>query len=143
MARHIDDDEIVYVRDDGGSGVKWFLAGAALGGVLALLFAPHSGEHTRRLIRRRARDLRDLAEDGLEELGDRFEEGKTRVREEADRVKDAVHDRVDDLRERAADTVGAVRGASHSARDELERRLADARVRRRAAAMADDEEPVI
>jgi gas vesicle protein len=143
MARHIDDDEIVYVRDDGGAGVKWFLAGAAFGGVLALLFAPQSGEHTRRLIRRRARDLRDLAEDGLEELGDRFEEGKARVREEADRVKDAVHERVDDLRERAADTVGAVRGAGHSARDELERRLADARVRRRAAAMADDEEPVI
>jgi HEAT repeat protein len=65
------------------------------------------------------------------------------VRDEAERVKEAFRDRVDDVRERAADTVGAVRGASHSARDELERRLSDARVRRRAAAMADDEEPAI
>jgi gas vesicle protein len=142
MARR-DDDEIVYVRDEGGSGIKWFLAGAAVGGVLALLFAPHSGEHTRRLIKRKARDLRDMAEDGLDELGDRFEEGKERVREGAERVKDAVRDRVDDVRERASDAREAVRGASHSARDELERRLADARTRRRAAAMADDEEPAI
>jgi gas vesicle protein len=142
MARH-EDDEVVYVREDGDSGVKWFLAGAALGGALALLFAPHSGEHTRRIIRRKARDLRDLAEDGLEELGDRFEEGKDRVRDEAERVRDAVRDRVDDVRERATDAREAVRGAGHSAREELERRLADARVRRRAAAMADDEEPVI
>ncbi len=142
MARH-EDDEIVYVRDDSGSGVKWFLAGAALGGALALLFAPHSGEHTRRLIKRKARDLRDLAEDGLDELGDRFEEGKDRVRDEAERVKEALHDRVSDVRERASDARDAVRGASHSAREELERRLADARARRRAAAMADDEEPAI
>jgi len=142
MARH-EEDEIVYVRDDSGSGVKWFLAGAALGGVLALLFAPHSGEHTRRLIRRKAEDLRELAEEGLEELGERFEDGKERVREEAERVRDAVVDRVEDVRGRASDAAGAVRGASHTAREELERRLADARVRRRAAALAEDEEPAI
>lgn len=142
MARQ-DDDEIVYVRDDSGAGVRWFLAGAVLGGALALLFAPQSGKETRRQIRRKARDLRDMAEDGLEDLGERFEEGKDRVREEAGRMKDAFHDGVDDIRERAHDAAGAVRGASQSAREELERRLADARSRRRAAAMADDEEPAI
>ena len=142
MARN-EEDEIVYVREGGGSGVKWFLAGVLVGGGLALLFAPQSGEATRRMLRRRARDLRDLAEDGIEELGERFDEGKERVRDEVDRVKDAVRDRVDDVRERAADAAGAMRGAGHSARDELERRLADARVRRRAAALADDEEPAV
>lgn len=142
MARH-EEDEIVYVREGGGAGVKWFLAGVLLGGGLALLFAPQSGEATRRMLRRRARDLRDLAEDGIEELGERFDEGRERVRDEAERVKDAVRDRVDDVRERAADAAGAMRGAGHSAREELERRLADARVRRRAAALADDEEPAV
>jgi gas vesicle protein len=142
MARH-EEDEVVYVKEDGGSAVKWFLAGAVLGGGLALLFAPQSGEATRRQLKRKARDLRDLAEDGLDELGDRFEEGKERVREEAERVKESVRERVDDVRERAADTAGAVRSAGHTAREELERRLADARGRRRAAAMADDEEPAI
>jgi gas vesicle protein len=142
MTRH-EDDELVYVREGGGSGVKWFLAGVLLGGGLALLFAPQSGAATRRMLRHKARDLRDLAEDGLEELGERFDEGKDRVRDEVGRARDAVRERVDDVRERAADTVGAMRGAGHSARDELERRLADARVRRRAAALADDEEPAV
>ena len=142
MARH-ENEEIVYVRDDSGSGVKWFLAGAVLGGALALLFAPHSGEHTRRMIRRKAEDLRELAEEGIDELGERFEEGKERVRDEADRLKGRLQDTVEDVRSRASETASAVRGAGHTARDELERRLADARVRRRAAAMADDEEPAI
>ncbi len=65
------------------------------------------------------------------------------MRDKAAEVRDAVRDRVDDVRERATDARDAVRGAGHSAREELERRLADARVRRRAAAIADDEEPVI
>jgi gas vesicle protein len=142
MTRH-EDDDIVYVRENGGSALTWFLAGAVLGGGLALLYAPHSGEATRRLLRRKARDLRDLAEDGLDELGERLEEGKGRVRDEAERVVDAVRERVDDVRERASDVAGAVRGARHSAREELERRLADARVRRRTAALADDEEPAL
>lgn len=142
MARH-DDDELVYVRDDGGTGVKWFVAGAAVGGIIALLLAPHSGKKTRKLIRRKARHLRELADEGIDELGDRFEEGKERIREEAGRVREALHERVDEVRGRAADTASAVRGAGASAREELERRLADARGRRRAAAMADDEEPAI
>jgi gas vesicle protein len=143
MTRHSDEDELVYVRDDGGSGVKWFVAGAALGGIAALLLAPHSGKKTRKLIRRMARDLRDMADEGLDELGDRFGEGKERVREEAGRVREAIHDRVEDVRGRANDTAKAVRGAGATAREELERRLADARRSRRAAAVADDEEPVI
>lgn len=142
MARH-EDDEVVYVKDNGGSGATWFLAGAAVGGVLALLFAPQSGRKTRRLMARKARKLQSLAEEQLDEFGDRLEEGKERVREEAGRVRDAIRDRVDDVRERAGETASAVRGAGASARDELERRLADARVRRRATAMADDEEPAI
>jgi len=142
MARQ-EDDEVVYVREGGGSAVKWFLAGAVIGGGLALLFAPRSGEATRRLLARKARDLRDLAEDSLDDLGERFEEGKERVREEVERVREGVRERVEDARGRAADAVDAVRGAGHSAREELERRLADARVRRRAAALADDEEPAI
>ncbi|HQR18490.1 MAG TPA: YtxH domain-containing protein [Gemmatimonadales bacterium] len=131
MARH-EEEEIVYVKENGGSAVKWFLAGAVIGGGLALLFAPQSGEATRRQLKRKARDLRDFAEDGLDELTEKFEEGKERVREG-----------VDEVRHRAADAAGAVRGAGHTAREELERRLADARVRRRAAALADDEEPAI
>ena len=61
-------------------GVLWFCAGAALGVTLALLFAPHSGDHTRRKLRVAARTSTDkLAEQGkqLSELGrEMYEKGR-------------------------------------------------------------------
>jgi gas vesicle protein len=49
--------------------VLWFLIGAAVGAGIALLYAPASGEETRRHIRRKAEDVREtLAETGEELL---------------------------------------------------------------------------
>ena len=48
------DGEVYIVETDRGSGIGWFVLGAALGAGLALLFAPASGEETRRRIRREA-----------------------------------------------------------------------------------------
>jgi gas vesicle protein len=39
--------------------VMWLLIGAAVGAGVALLYAPQSGEKTRRLITRKAEDARD------------------------------------------------------------------------------------
>jgi gas vesicle protein len=44
--------------------------GALLGAGLALLFAPASGEETRRVVRRRARGLSHQAAEGLEDARD-------------------------------------------------------------------------
>ena len=41
----------------------WFVAGAAIGATVALLYAPHSGRETRRMVKRKARE-------GSEALGD-------------------------------------------------------------------------
>ena len=57
----------------GGSGVAGFavgiLLGVLLGAGVALLYAPDSGDRTRRHLKRGIRRLRDEAEDGLDRAG--------------------------------------------------------------------------
>lgn len=48
-------------RDEFGAFLVGFLVGAASGAVVALLFAPQSGEETRALIGERSIELRDKA----------------------------------------------------------------------------------
>ncbi len=68
------------MEENENSNVVWFVAGAAIGATLALLFAPTSGEDTRRYIRRKAERSRDVVEDRGRELADRgrdlFERGR-------------------------------------------------------------------
>lgn len=70
------------MAENGGSKFGYFLAGLGLGAVIALLFAPRSGEETRQYVRerveegvdsvkRRARELREQAEE-LTEKGKEF-----------------------------------------------------------------------
>ena len=83
--------------EETGSKALWFVAGAAMGATIALLFAPSSGRVTRRRIGRAAekgkdtladtgRDLadksRDLYEKGrriADDAADMFERGKKMV----------------------------------------------------------------
>ncbi len=133
MARDDEGREAVYLVRDGDSPLKLLLTGAAIGAALALLIAPADGEETRRIVGRRVRQLRDMAEDGLDELGDRLTDGTHRLR-------DRVQDTVDDVRTQASDVTEAVKSAGTTAREELERRLADARARRQGDVVEDEEE---
>ena len=69
-------------EDGGSSGIRTFAAGLMIGALLgagvALLFAPQSGEETRRVISRRARRL---AEDAREQ----YDEAKHRLRRARER----------------------------------------------------------
>jgi gas vesicle protein len=83
--------------DKTASSLVWFLAGAAAGAAIALLYAPQSGHQSRKFIRRRAEDSRDaLAEAGkdvldrgreyydkgrkiAEEAGELFERGRKKL----------------------------------------------------------------
>lgn len=124
-----DDRRVVYV-ERGGSSVKALLLGALIGAGLALLYAPQSGEETRRGLKRRLRKVRALAEEKVDELGERFSgrgRGESEPQFPAERIADDLDDAEDDV---APEMVAPPRGG---AREELERRLEQARARRRGA----------
>ena len=71
-------------KSSDNSPAVWFLAGAAIGATVALLFAPASGKDTRRRIARRAAEGRDYVEDLAEEIGDKGREYYEKGRRLAD-----------------------------------------------------------
>lgn len=64
----------------------WFVAGAAIGATIALLYAPQSGKETRRVIRKKTREGRETLAEASRDLVDKgrdlYEKG-LRVADEA------------------------------------------------------------
>jgi gas vesicle protein len=121
-----DDDETPYVvieRSEPGVGA--FVAGIAIGAGLALLFAPKTGEETRRDLQRRARRVGDQAQDFVSEvtesMSQRFQEARSSVEEHIDSARSAV----DLKRRQVTNAVDAGRAAAQQARVELEQRIAE------------------
>ena len=83
---------------DGGTFLTGLVIGAAVGAGLALLFAPASGDDTRRLIRKRARSLSRDAERGWsrarKRAGGILEEKKEALRDRLDQGLEAVEDQL-------------------------------------------------
>jgi hypothetical protein len=146
--------EVVYIEREGGdSSVKSLLWGMAIGGALALLYAPRSGEETRRSLQRSLWKVRAMTEEKLDELiqeygpggqrglggalGNAFGGGPLTADPEAEEYED--EDFEDDMSDLSDE--GPAAGPA-SAREELERRLADARARRRSSGSSDYEEPL-
>jgi gas vesicle protein len=67
-------------QDNDGNSLAWFLAGAAIGAAIALLYAPQPGRETREAIRRRALEERDrlakTGRDAMERGRELYERGK-------------------------------------------------------------------
>lgn len=126
--------EVVYV-ERGDSSAKWLFWGAMLGAGLALLYAPSSGEETRRVLQRRLWKLRALTEEKFDELAQQFGGPRDSLQDFED--EDLDEEEVFEPREVPS---GRGRPPRPSAREELERRLAEARARRRVA--GDIEEPL-
>jgi hypothetical protein len=126
--------EVVYV-ERGDSSAKWLFWGTVLGAGLALMYAPRSGEETRRGVQRRLWKLRAMTEEKFDELAQQFGGPKDSLRDLED--EDLEDEELFEPRE-----VSSARGrpSGPSAREELERRLAEARARRRSA--GDIEEPL-
>jgi hypothetical protein len=126
--------EVVYVERGGDSSAKWLFWGALLGAGLALIYAPSSGEETRRNLQRKLWKLRAMTEEKLDEITQQFGGAKDALEGVMDEEED--EESGGDLEARGFQG----RGSRSSPREELERRLADARARRRSP--ADLEEPL-
>jgi len=126
--------EVVYV-ERGDSSAKWLFWGALMGAGLALLYAPSSGEETRRNLQRKLWKLRAMTEEKLDEISQQFGGGKDSLEGLMDEEEDEEIE--GDLEDRG---FSGRSPRSSSPREELERRLADARARRRSP--GDIEEPL-
>ncbi|HWR15831.1 MAG TPA: YtxH domain-containing protein [Terriglobales bacterium] len=68
-----------------GTAITFLFIGLGIGAVSALLFAPHSGDKTRKIIRRKYEDAVDSVEDWAEQAADMWEKGKDSVSDLRDR----------------------------------------------------------
>lgn len=129
MARHeeYDDERVVIVERDGGMGVGTFLLGLAVGAGAALLFAPASGEETRRRLqdeaRRAGQRVKDMTDELTDELTDRVERTRSAIDDRVERARDAVSSRA----RAVGDAAHAGREAAGQARSELERAVSESK----------------
>jgi len=100
-------------RDEFGAFLVGFIVGGLSGAVVALLFAPQSGEETRALIKDKSIELRDKAQITAEEAIARAEAVAADARARADELTKQLRDRgqevVEDVRERSKSAMEAVR----------------------------------
>jgi gas vesicle protein len=83
------------MSDNVGSKVSFFLVGLGIGTLLGILFAPKSGEETREYLASRADEGREYAQRKARELRERAEDLIARSKEIMARQKEAVAGAVD------------------------------------------------
>ena len=100
-------------RDEFGAFLVGFIVGGLSGAVVALLFAPQSGEETRALIKDKSIELRDRAQQTAEEALARAEataaEARARADELARQLKERGQTVYEDVRERSKSAMEAAR----------------------------------
>jgi gas vesicle protein len=100
-------------RDEFGAFLVGFIVGGLSGAVVALLFAPQSGDETRALIKDKSIELRDKAQISAEEAIARAEAAAADARARADDLARQLRERgqgvVEDVRERGKTAVESVR----------------------------------
>ena len=100
-------------RDEFGAFLVGFIVGGLTGAVVALLFAPQSGEETRALIKDKSIELRDRASQTAEEALARAEAAAAEARARADELAHQLRERgqavYSDVRERGKAAVESLR----------------------------------
>ena len=109
-------------RDEFGAFLVGFIVGGLSGAIVALLFAPQSGEETRAFIKDKSIELRDKAQITAEEAIARAEAAAADARARADELAKQLRDRgqevVEDVRERGKSAIDAVRKTTAKKSDE-------------------------
>ena len=100
-------------RDEFGAFLVGFVVGGLTGAVVALLFAPQSGEETRALIKDKSIELRDKAQMSAEEAYARAEaaakEARARAEELAHEARARAEQLAAEVKERGKGALEAVR----------------------------------
>ena len=100
-------------RDEFGAFLVGFIVGGLTGAVVALLFAPQSGEETRALIKDKSIELRDRAATSAEEVMARAEAAAAEARARAEELTREARARAtefaNEVRERGKSAMDAVR----------------------------------
>jgi len=81
-----------------GSFITGLLAGAAIGGILALLYAPRSGKETREQLRNK-----------LDDLEKEFEILKGKAAQKSENIKQDIADRLADLQREIEHLSGSIK----------------------------------
>lgn len=83
------------MAENGGAKFGYFLAGLGIGAIMALLFAPRSGEETREYLRERYEDARDTTKRKARELRERTEELVEKGKDFVERQREGLEAAVD------------------------------------------------
>jgi gas vesicle protein len=83
------------MADNVGSKVSFFMVGLGIGALLGILFAPKSGEETREYLSSKADEGREFAQRKARELRDRAEDLIERSKEIMAKSKDTVASAID------------------------------------------------
>lgn len=78
----------MHMSDEDTGKFLWFVAGAAVGASIALLFAPASGKETRRYISKKACEGREALSDTGKEIADKGRDLYDKGRKLADEAAD-------------------------------------------------------
>lgn len=125
-------NEVPYIIVEKSGNLGAFLWGAVAGAVVALLFAPKSGEETQEELKEGARRLKDDAEERITELRRELEEGYERARTDLSQRLEEAREEVRERRLQAEEALKAGRDAARRARGDLERRVAESKAAYRA-----------
>ena len=107
-----------YRRDSGeniSTRLTYLLIGGGIGAILALLFAPKSGEELRGDIADATRRGIDRSREAAQQLGDRASEYYQTGRERAGQYYEATRDRASELYSQAANKVGEAASTAREA----------------------------
>jgi gas vesicle protein len=75
-------------QNNGGTVFAWFIGGVAVGAAVALLYAPDSGEETRRMLAKQAKKSRKVLSESSQDIVDKGRELYERGRELAEEAAD-------------------------------------------------------
>lgn len=87
------------MADNVGSKVTYFLVGMGIGALVGVLFAPKSGEDTRRFLSDKADEGRDYAQKKARELRERADDLIERGKETASKHKETITSAVEGARD--------------------------------------------